>query len=258
MREISSAWKKKGETIGFVPTMGCLHPGHMSLVERAKNENSKVVLSIFVNPAQFAPGEDFERYPRDFERDEKFCKKKGVDIIFYPSAGEMYPAKNSTVISLPRLANKLCGKTRAGHFKGVTLVVTKLFNIISPQKAYFGQKDYQQYRIIQTLTDDLNFPTEIVLCPIVREESGLALSSRNIYLNKREKKAAERIYATLMKAKETTNMRELEEFLKEEELITVEYLKLVDSYTLHTNAKGSLVVIAAYVGKTRLIDNILL
>ena len=188
-REIVKAWKKEGLTVGLVPTMGFLHEGHASLIKRAREENDRVVVSVFVNPTQFGPNEDLEAYPRDFERDSTLCESIGADLIFHPEPEDMYDSP-CAYVSIEKLSDNLCGKTRPIHFRGVCTVVSKLFNIVSPDRAYFGQKDAQQLAIIKKMVKDLNFDIEIVGCPIIREEDGLAKSSRNTYLNTEERKAA--------------------------------------------------------------------
>ena len=189
VRAAVKAWKKEGLTVGFVPTMGYLHEGHKSLIDAARKENDRVVVSIFVNPMQFGPTEDLESYPRDLEKDAALCEAAGVDIIFHPEPEDMYHDPHAFV-SIDTLSDTLCGKTRPIHFKGVCTVVSKLFNIVTPDRAYFGQKDAQQLAIIRKMVKDLNFDIEIVGCPIVREEDGLAKSSRNTYLNDKERQAA--------------------------------------------------------------------
>jgi pantoate--beta-alanine ligase len=189
-REITESWIKQGLKIGFVPTMGCLHDGHVSLIKRARSENDKVVVSIFVNPIQFGPNEDFERYPRDLGRDCLICEKTEADLVFAPSVDEMFPCHNLAFVDIKELGDYLCGAKRPGHFRGVCTIVSKFFNIIRPDRAYFGEKDFQQLAIIQQMTLGLSFSTQIVACPTVRESDGLALSSRNSYLSDVERRAA--------------------------------------------------------------------
>ncbi|WP_461200629.1 pantoate--beta-alanine ligase [Anoxybacillus sp. TBDG-1] len=189
--------RQRGKMIGFVPTMGYLHEGHVALLKRAKEENDIVVLSIFVNPLQFGPNEDFDRYPRDFERDHEIAKRAGVDIVFYPSVREMYPHKPSVTVKVHERVDVLCGKSRPGHFDGVATVVTKLFHIVMPHRAYFGMKDAQQVAVIDGLIRDFHFPIELVAVPTVREDDGLAKSSRNVYLSERERQEAPALYAAL-------------------------------------------------------------
>ncbi len=265
-------WKarEEGKTVGFVPTMGFLHEGHLSLVRKCRQENDYCVVSIFVNPTQFSPGEDFQQYPRDEERDLSLLEAEGVDMVFIPSVEEMYPEGFQTYVEVTELSRPLCGKFRKGHFRGVTTVVTKLFNIVCPHVAYFGQKDYQQYLIIKRMVKDLNMPVEIRALPIVREKDGLAMSSRNTYLSPEERSQATALYRALMKAKEAYEKGErsaekirkiVEEELKKYPLIKAQYVEVVDGETLKPveEIKGkTLVAVAAFVGKARLIDNILL
>lgn len=258
-----------GGVVGLVPTMGYLHKGHASLIEAAKNECASVVLSIFVNPLQFGPTEDFDKYPRNFEADKKIAEASGVDIIFAPTNTEMYSSEMNSFVFAGKLSDYLCGKFRQGHFNGVTTVVNKLFNITQPHKAYFGQKDYQQHLIIEKMAKDLNFDTEIRLIPTVREADGLAMSSRNAYLTPKERKAATAIYKTLAIAeKEIINsntktadiLKISKKELDKEQLLKLQYLEIVCPFTLQpkTVVDGNvLVAIAVYVGNTRLIDNIM-
>jgi pantoate--beta-alanine ligase len=268
LREKISVFKDKGKSVGFVPTMGYLHEGHLSLVRKAKEENDVVVVSIFVNPTQFAPGEDFERYPRDVERDRALLEKEGVDVLFIPSVEEMYPGGFSTYVEVLNLTEGLCGAKRPGHFRGVTTVVAKLLNIVMPDKAYFGKKDYQQLKVIERMVKDLNFPVKIVGCPIVREPDGLAMSSRNVYLSLEERKAATILYRSLLLAKEYyekggRDAEELKEkivsFISAEPLVKkIDYVEIVDGETLNPVEKlypGVLVALAVFVGNARLIDN---
>ncbi|HBF69599.1 MAG TPA: pantoate--beta-alanine ligase, partial [Thermotoga sp.] len=197
MKKFSEEMREKKKTIGFVPTMGYLHEGHLSLVRRARDENDVVVVSIFVNPTQFGPNEDYERYPRDFERDRKLLEKENVDCIFHPSVEEMYPPDFSTYVEETKLSKNLCGRSRPGHFRGVCTVVTKLFNIVKPHRAYFGQKDAQQFRVLRRMVRDLNMDVEMIECPIVREPDGLAMSSRNVYLSPEERQQALSLYQSL-------------------------------------------------------------
>ncbi|OGS44809.1 MAG: pantoate--beta-alanine ligase [Elusimicrobia bacterium RIFOXYD2_FULL_34_15] len=261
--------KLKKQTIGFVPTMGALHQGHISLIRRAKKENDIVVVSIFVNPAQFGPKEDLKSYPKPFVKDVKLCKKEGVDIIFAPKPESMYPKNYLTYINVEKLSGTMCGKARPGHFRGVATVVTKLFNIVQPDKAYFGLKDYQQSVIIKKITEDLNYPVKIITCPTIREKSGLALSSRNAYLSKEELNKALSISDSLKKAKELIENKKIKpvknivlEIKKIIKPVTdkIDYIEIRDAETLveiKDNIDRKVVIaIAAYVGKTRLIDNI--
>ncbi|MGN0368998.1 MAG: pantoate--beta-alanine ligase [Butyrivibrio sp.] len=260
-------WKKQGLSIGLVPTMGYLHEGHASLIERAAKENDKVIVSVFVNPIQFGPTEDLESYPRDFEADCVLCEKMGASLVFHPEDKEMYFDDFSTYVDMHTLSEVLCGKTRPIHFRGVCTVVSKLFNITTPDRAYFGQKDAQQLAIIRRMVRDLNFDIEIVGCPIVREEDGLAKSSRNTYLSPIERKAAvvlsRAIFAGQKMVKEgitdaLTVKATMMAILKEEPLANVEYVEMVDWNTLEDVEKINgpvLTAIAVRIGKTRLIDN---
>ncbi len=202
VRELVKEWKKNGETVGFVPTMGYLHEGHGSLITKARENNDKVVVSIFVNPMQFGPTEDLDSYPRDLEKDSKFCESLGADLIFHPEPEEMYHEDFSSYVDMSVLTEELCGLSRPVHFRGVCTVVTKLFNIVQPDNAYFGQKDAQQLAIIKHMVQDLNMDINVVGCPIVREEDGLAKSSRNTYLSPEERKAALILSKTVKLAKE--------------------------------------------------------
>ncbi|HOJ78062.1 MAG TPA: pantoate--beta-alanine ligase [Bacillota bacterium] len=269
-RRIIEAWRSEGLTIGFVPTMGYLHDGHKSLIERARLENDKVVVSIFVNPIQFGPNEDLTTYPRDLERDRQICEAAGVDLIFAPSVTEMYPEKNLVYIDALILGDRLCGAKREGHFRGVCTVVAKLFNIITPERAYFGEKDAQQLAIIEQMTKDLNFDVQIVPCPIVREPDGLAMSSRNTYLSTGERQAALILSKALSVAKNLINAGErnakviyqkIEEVIKTEALARIDYIEIVDAKLLQPVTiidQPVLVAIAVFIGKTRLIDNFFL
>lgn len=258
-------------TIGFVPTMGFLHEGHMSLIKRARKENDIVVVSIFVNPTQFAQGEDLDSYPSDLERDYKNSLDAGADIVFNPSAEEMYLSNSSTfVIVEGDITNKLCGKSRPTHFRGVTTVVAKLFNIVNPNRAYFGQKDAQQVAVIQKMVRDLNFDIDIVACELVRESDGLALSSRNVYLSEQERNEALIISKSLFKVKDLflegeRDAETLKDFLvsniKKSKIGQIDYVELLDASDLseiNVIEKKTLVAIAVKFGKTRLIDNIYL
>lgn len=260
-------WKKEGLRIGLVPTMGYLHEGHQSLIERAVSENDKVVVSDFVNPTQFGANEDLGSYPRDLERDCALCQKAGVDIVFHPKAEEMYASDNCTFVDMNQLTQVLCGKTRPIHFSGVCSVVTKLFHIVTPDRAYFGQKDAQQLAVIKRMVRDLNFDIEIVGCPIVREADGLARSSRNTYLNEAERKAALILNQSLTMGKEMLDSGEKDaekikqsmiEKIQTEPLAKIDYVELVDAKTLEPVEQIESEILAAmavYIGKTRLIDN---
>ena len=258
-------WKKEGKTIGLVPTMGFLHEGHASLIRKCREQNDIVVVSDFVNPTQFGPNEDLEAYPRDFERDSKLCESLGADLIFAPSPEDMYHDPHAFV-SIDTLSETLCGKTRPIHFKGVYTVVTKLFHIVAPDRAYFGEKDAQQLAIIRKMVKDLNFDIEIVGCPIVREEDGLAKSSRNTYLNDKERQAAlclsravktgKEVIYTGADAKEVLNS--MKAIIEAEPLARIDYVMMVDALTMQPIEKADrdvLVAMAVYIGKTRLIDN---
>lgn len=260
--------KSEGKTIGLVPTMGYLHEGHLTLANNARLENDVVVMSIFVNPTQFGPNEDFESYPRDLERDIKLAESAGVDIIFAPSIAEMYPTDGGIRIRAGRQAEILCGASRPGHFDGVLQVVSKLFNIVEPTRAYFGQKDAQQVAIIQTLVRDYNFPLEIRTVPIVREEDGLAKSSRNVYLTEQERKEAPAIYEALLIAKEqfeaNRNFEEAIDFATQHiekftsgKIDYLQFLSYPDLKEVTDDTEQFLIAIAVYIGKTRLIDNII-
>jgi pantoate--beta-alanine ligase len=259
---------KREQTIGFVPTMGYLHQGHLSLVEQCKKENEKTVVSIFVNPAQFGPGEDFDRYPQDVEKDEHLLRELGVDIVFYPAVKEIYPEGYATYVEVEKLGNVLCGKSRPTHFRGVTTVVLKLLNIVSPTCAYFGRKDAQQAIIIKKMVKDLNLDVTIQTMPIVRDPDGLALSSRNAYLSAEERKAALSLSRALKKAKTEIDhgLRDssaIMEFIKKEisiyPRVTIDYVEVVSLETLEKiktiSINNTLVAGAIRVEKTRLIDN---
>lgn len=257
----------KDKQIGFVPTMGFLHEGHLSLIKKAREENELVFVSIFVNPTQFGENEDLDSYPRDLERDSKLCLNAGVDYIFLPNANEMYGEKFSTFVQVDKLREGLCGKSRPVHFNGVCTVVTKLFNIVKPNKAYFGEKDAQQLAIIKRLVKDLNSDVEIIGCPIVREEDGLAKSSRNSYLSEKERIEARVLSMGLKKCKALLESGErdvqalkkvIEEEINKAESSKIDYIEIVDSESLQeveTVKNKILVAIAVFIGKTRLIDN---
>lgn len=260
-------WKNQGLTVGLVPTMGYLHEGHQSLIKKAVEENDRVVVSVFVNPIQFAPNEDLETYPRDLEADKRLCDSTGADLIFHPTPDEMYPDGFSTHIQMDNLTKELCGKTRPTHFGGVCTVVGKLFNIVQPDKAYFGQKDAQQLAIIKRMVRDLNFDIEIVGCPIIREPDGLAKSSRNTYLNADERKAALILSKAIKLGEELvadgernaqTVIKAMTDKINTEPLARIDYVNVVDALSIEPLdvIKGEvLVAIAVYIGKTRLIDN---
>lgn len=266
-RKVIGNWKKRGFSVGLVPTMGYLHPGHISLIERARKENDMVVVSIFVNPIQFGPNEDLDKYPRDMAHDREVCEKAGAELIFAPEPSEMYPSENLVFVDIKELGNGLCGAKRPGHFRGVCTVVSKLFNIVLPDRAYFGEKDAQQLAIIRRMVKDLNFGTEIVSCPIVREPDGLAMSSRNLYLSPEERKAALSLSRSLSAAKELMRKGEKDSVkireaivagISAEPLVKIDYAEIVDSADLSPVEKIEKPVLAAaavYFGKTRLIDN---
>ncbi len=261
------AWKKEGCSVGFVPTMGYLHEGHGSLISRAREENDKVVVSIFVNPMQFGPGEDLESYPRDLDKDSAYCESLGADLIFHPEPEEMYTDGFCSYVDMSVLTEELCGLSRPVHFRGVCTVVNKLFNIVQPDRAYFGQKDAQQLAIIKRMVQDLNMDLEIIGCPIVREEDGLAKSSRNTYLSAEERQAAlvlsraVKLGQELVAGGETDAKKivsEMSALIEKEPLARIDYVKAVDGLTMQqidTVKKPMLVALAVYIGKTRLIDN---
>lgn len=260
-------WKNDGLSIALVPTMGYLHEGHESLIKKASEDNDKVIVSIFVNPMQFGINEDLSTYPRNIDRDSDICEKNGASLIFNPSVEEMYTDGFSTFVDLNNLTSGLCGKSRPTHFRGVCTVVSKLFNIVNPDKAYFGQKDAQQLSIIKQMVTDLNFDIEIVSCPIVREADGLAKSSRNTYLSKEERQASTIINKSLKKAKALIKSGERDsknviDFIKneisKEPLAKIDYVSIVDNNTMKnikTIEDGSLIAVAVFIGNTRLIDN---
>jgi pantoate--beta-alanine ligase len=269
VRRIVKNARNEGRKIGLVPTMGALHIGHISLIEAAVKDCDLVIVSIFVNPTQFCPGEDFEKYPRPLEADLKICREAGVDAVFAPSPEQMYPGENVTWVTVEKLTGPLCGKSRPGHFRGVTTVCAKLFNIIAPDTAYFGQKDAQQAIVIRRMAADLNMPLEIVICPTVREPNGLAVSSRNQYLTARQKKDAANIYKSLQTCRmlidagttETLQIiAEMRKILQQIPSGQIEYVSIVDAETLESVDKISgkvLAAVAVKVGPARLIDNIL-
>lgn len=270
VRERVNAWKREGLTVGFVPTMGYLHEGHKSLMEAARANNDKVVVSVFVNPMQFGPNEDLESYPRDFEKDSALCESVGVDLIFHPEPEEMYADGFCSYVDMNGLTTELCGKSRPIHFRGVQTVVLKLFNIVKPDTAYFGQKDAQQLAVIKRMVKDLNVDTEIVGCPIVREADGLAKSSRNTYLNPDERKAALILSRSLKLGRELIEngetdskavIKAITDSINTEPLAKIDYVDVVDFDTItpvDKIGKPVLVAIAVYIGKTRLIDNFII
>jgi len=270
MQQRASAWRREGKVIAFVPTMGYFHEGHLSLMREGRERGDVLVVSIFVNPTQFGPGEDFDRYPRDMERDLRMAEEVGVDVIFAPTVEEMYPEGYQTYVEVEKVTKYLCGLSRPGHFRGVTTVVTKLFNIVKPHVALFGQKDYQQLITIQRMVKDLNMDVEIVGMPTVREEDGLAASSRNVYLSPEERKAALSLHRSLRRAEELFSegvresqriLEEVKKVLEAEPLVKIDYVHVCDPETLEDIegpiGERALVAVAAKVGITRLIDNTL-
>lgn len=267
VREQVKKWKQEGFTIGFVPTMGYLHEGHQSLIAKAVEENDKVVVSIFVNPMQFGPKEDLASYPRDLEKDSAICETTGANLIFHPEPEEMYTDGFCSYVDMSVLTEELCGLSRPIHFRGVCTVVSKLFHIVTPDRAYFGQKDAQQLAIIKRMVLDLNMDIEIVGCPIVREEDGLAKSSRNTYLNPEERQAALilsksiKLGQTLVEGGETNCAKiiaAMKDLIESEPLAKIDYIKIVDALTMQqidTIDRPVLCAMAVYIGKTRLIDN---
>jgi pantoate--beta-alanine ligase len=267
LKEIIRGWKKEDLSIGLVPTMGYLHEGHGSLVTAARKDNDRVVVSIFVNPIQFAPNEDLATYPRDLEKDSAYCESLGADVIFHPEPEEMYHKNFTTFVDMTLLTEELCGLTRPTHFRGVCTVLSKLFHITEPDRAYFGQKDAQQLAIVRHMVEDLNMNLEIVGCPIIREEDGLAKSSRNTYLSEEERKAALVLsravfHGQKMVADGETDasvvLGEMKQMIEAEPLAKIDYVKAVDGLTMQqiTEIKApALVAMAVYIGKTRLIDN---
>ncbi len=268
MQAEAEALRRVGQSIGFVPTMGYLHEGHLSLLRIARRRADVTVMSIFVNPTQFGPNEDLERYPRNFERDEKLAEEEGCDILFYPTPEEMYPQPYRTYVTVEDITKVLCGKSRPIHFRGVTTIVAKLFNIVKPDFAVFGQKDAQQAIVIKQMVRDLNFDLEILTGPIVREPDGLAMSSRNMYLSAEERRDALKLYQSLMKAKNLIENGErdaerikknIEHILQQGKSAKIDYIEIVDTTNLKPVEKihgEVLIALAVFVGKTRLIDNI--
>ena len=267
VRNIVAEWRKEGLSVGLVPTMGYLHEGHQSLIRKSAEQNDRTVVSVFVNPIQFAPTEDLDAYPRDLERDKKAVEEAGGNLIFHPEPSEMYPEHFTSFIDTTETTELLCGAVRPIHFRGVCTVVGKLFNIVTPDRAYFGQKDAQQLATIRRFVRDLNFGIEIVACPIVREEDGLAKSSRNTYLNAEERQAALVLSQSLKKGMELIENGErdakvvietIKANLEKETLARVDYVEVVDFENIQrveTISGETLVAIAVYIGKTRLIDN---
>jgi len=270
MRAASGAARRAGKRLGFIPTMGALHEGHLSLVRAARSSCDALAASIFVNPTQFAPNEDLEKYPRSFERDRELLGREGVELLFAPSVEEMYPAGAVTWVTVEGLSDKLDGRSRPGHFRGVATVVAKLFHIVEPDAAFFGQKDAAQVAVIRRMVRDLNLPLEIVVCPIVRESDGLAMSSRNAYLDADQRKRALALHRSLTRVQRMADggQRKASELVAAgraefagESSVRLDYLEIVDPDTLDpvdSISGGALVAVAAFVGSTRLIDNILL
>jgi len=260
-------WRKNGATVGLVPTMGYLHEGHQSLIQKSVEQNDKTVVSVFVNPMQFAPTEDLESYPRDLNADAKLCTETGADLIFNPEPEEMYKNGFCSFVDMTGPTAELCGKSRPIHFRGVCTVVNKLFNIVQPDRAYFGQKDAQQLAVIKRMVADLNIPIEIIGCPIIREEDGLAKSSRNTYLNAEERKAALILSKTVFMGQKLVDegltdaqelVRRMKENLETEPLAKIDYVEAVDFSNISVTdiiGNNTLVAMAVYIGKTRLIDN---
>ena len=268
MQNFSNVCRRKNQKIGFIPTMGFLHEGHLSLIRLIRSQCDVLVVSIFVNPAQFGPTEDLEKYPRDFDRDEALCREEEVDVIFYPTAQQMYPSPYLSYVTVENLDKIMCGKSRPAHFRGVVTIVSKLFNIVKPHFAIFGEKDFQQAVIIKQMTKDLNFEVDILTGPIVRENDGLALSSRNKYLSKQERLNATILFKSLQGARDLfkKGVKDSEEIIEKvrQSIQTVsgakiDYISLVNPKTLqpvqqvHENDRLAL---AVYIGKTRLIDNV--
>jgi len=269
MSTYSKIVRKEGRSIGFVPTMGALHEGHLSLAKTARKHADVLVMSIFVNPIQFGPDEDLEKYPRAFKRDEELARSAGVDVVFYPSIKDMYPAGYATYVNVEGLTDTLCGAARPGHFRGVATIVTKLFHIVKPDIAYFGQKDAQQAILIKKMAEDLNLDIDIKVLPIIREKDGLAMSSRNTYLSPDERKDAAVLYQSLKKAEELMRSGErdaakiiaaMTDMIKAKPNARVDYISIVDTKNLKDVSRISgeaLIALAVFMGKTRLIDNII-
>ena len=266
-RQAVRQWKAEGLSVGFVPTMGFLHEGHASLIDASVRQNDRTVVSIFVNPIQFSSTEDFAGYPKDFGRDEALCRQAGVDLIFYPAAQEIYPPGFSTFVNMEGLTKELCGRSRPTHFQGVCTVVNKLFNILLPDRAYFGQKDAQQLAVIERMVEDLNMNLAIVGCPTIREADGLAKSSRNAYLSPQEREAARVVSRAVFAGERMVGAGErrsgvvlaaMAEIVQAEPLAEIDYIEAVDARTIEkveTLGGRVLVAVAVLIGKTRLIDN---
>lgn len=271
LRKYIHLLKPQNKSIGLVPTMGALHEGHLSLVREARKRNDIVVVSIFVNPTQFGHQEDYLKYPRPFKKDKELCQREGVDVIFVPEVKEMYPENYLTYVNVEKLNDRLCGKFRPGHFRGVATVVTKLLNIVQPDRAYFGEKDFQQLQVIKKLAKDLNLPCRIIGCPIIRESDGLAMSSRNIYLSKKERKDSPAINQALRTAGNLINDKKvrsakriisaIKKIISAAHPRKIDYIKICDPETfedMKNIRKPALISLAVWFGKARLIDNSLI
>ncbi len=266
LRKIVKQKKIEGKIIGFVPTMGALHKGHLELIKKSKNSCACTIVSIFVNPIQFGPNEDFEKYPRDIDKDSKLAESAGADFIFNPDVEEIIGNDLLTLVDIKKMQDTLCGAKRPGHFQGVCTIVTKLFNIVEPDKAFFGKKDIQQLYIIKKMVKDLNFNIEIIPCETVREVDGLAMSSRNAYLNEKERQDALVLYDSLKEAKKSINLGEtsgkqitekLNSLIEKVDSAKIDYVKIVNDKMEDTDEiiKGNIIALAVFIGKTRLIDN---
>lgn len=270
VRDAVAAAKAQGRSIGFVPTMGALHTGHASLIETAAKKCDFVVVSIFVNPTQFGPSEDFDKYPRDLDADSQLCRSAGADLIFVPEVSEMYPSQNTTWVDVDHLTDHLCGISRPGHFRGVTTVCSKLFNIVTPDFAFFGQKDAQQFIVIKRMVKDLNMSLRIVVCPTIRENDGLAISSRNQYLTPAQRKDAPLLYQALQKCSQLIQdgtrhcpqlIKAAQQVIDQSSDIQIEYLSICSTKTLETLeiiTDNALIAVAARLGSTRIIDNLII
>jgi pantoate--beta-alanine ligase len=267
VRETVKAWKRAGDQVALVPTMGFLHEGHQSLMNAAKAANARVVVSIFVNPMQFGPTEDLASYPRDLDKDQLLCQQSGVDLIFHPDADEMYSPDFCSFVDMTGLTEGLCGSSRPVHFRGVCTVVSKLFNIVQPDRAYFGQKDAQQLAVIRRMVRDLNIDVQVIGCPIIREQDGLAKSSRNSYLNREERQAALCLHAAIQSGQQLIQngakdcqkiITQMSALINQQPLAKIDYISIVDAETLipvEQITRSVLCAMAVYIGKTRLIDN---
>jgi len=268
VRDYVSEARRNGKSVGFVPTMGFLHDGHLSLVKESKKENDLTGVSIFVNPTQFGPNEDLDAYPKDFEKDCSLLEKENTDFLFYPDVPVMYPGNRLTTVSVEKITDGLCGASRPGHFDGVTTVVAKLFNIVTPDRSYFGMKDYQQLKVIKKMTEDLNMGVQVIGMPIIREEDGLAMSSRNVYLKPEERESAlslSRSFDVVQKMldngqRDVAVIRaEVEKFINSHEHTRIDYIVIADKNELtaleKVDSKGFVMALAVFVGKARLIDN---